>query len=208
MSAKRLMAVAVALTILVMPSCSDIEALISPPTATPIPRGIAVDPPQKMPDFSLTNQDGQLTKLSDLTSDGKAVMLFFGYTHCPDVCPVSMGDFKAYKKALGDVADKVRFIMVSVDGDRDTPDVMKRYVTAFDPDFIGLTGPVEDVRQIGLRYGVHFQKDTPQGTQAAYLVTHTAYTYLVDHDMQWRMIFPFRAGAELVAEDVTRILGD
>ena len=209
MKLKRLMtSVALLAASLLTPACAEIDALIGQPTATPVPRGIAVDPPQKMPNFTLTNQDGQPTKLSDLTSDGKAVMMFFGYTHCPDVCPLSMGDFKAYKKALGDAADKVRFVMVSVDGERDTPDAMKHYVTAFDPEFVGLTGPVEEVRQIGLRYGVHFEKDTPEGTQAAYLVTHTAYSYLVDRDMQWRIVFPFRAGAELVAEDVKRILGD
>jgi protein SCO1/2 len=85
---------------------------------------------------------------------------------------------------------------------------MKRYVTAFDPEFVGLTGPENEVRQIGLRYGVHFQKDKPQGTQAAYLVTHTAYSYLIDSSLRWRMVFPFRAGAELVAEDIRRVLGD
>lgn len=206
----RRLVILMALAALLWPAagCAGIEALIGPPTPTPVPRGILVDPPQTMPDFTLTDHNGRPTRLSDLTADGKAVMLFFGYTHCPDVCPLSMGDFKAYKKALGETANKVRFVMVSVDGARDTPEVMKRYVTAFDPEFIGLTGPEDEVRQIGLRYGVHFQKETPQGTQAAYLVTHTAYSYLVDASLRWRMVFPFRAGAEVVAEDIRRILGE
>ncbi len=200
-----------ALAVMLWPSvtgCAQIEALVGPPTPTPVPRGILVDPPQTMPDFTLTDHNGRPTRLSDLTADGKAVMIFFGYTHCPDVCPLSMADFKAYKKALGETANKVRFVMVSVDGERDTPETMKRYVAAFDPEFVGLTGPENEVRQIGLRYGVHFQKEKPQGTQAAYLVTHTAYSYLIDASLRWRMVFPFRAGAELVAEDIKRILGE
>lgn len=207
MNMKRWMVAAgVLAALMLMPACSEIEALVSPPTPTPVPRGILVDPPQKMPDFTLTDHNGQQARLSDLTRDGKAVMMFFGYTRCPDVCPLSMGDFKAYKKALGDAADKVRFVMVSVDGERDDPQTMKRYVTAFDPEFVGLTGPEQDVRQIALRYGVHFHKERPQGTQASYLVTHTAYSYLVDAALQWRMVFPFRADAELVAEDIRKIL--
>ena len=197
-----LLAVALATT-----ACDQIQALVAPPTPTAVPRGIFIDPPQLMPDFTLTNQDGQPTKLSDLTRD-KAVMIFFGYTHCPDVCPLSMGDFKAYKKALGDAAEDVRFVMVSIDGERDTPEVMKRYVTAFDPEFIGLTGSENEVRQIGLRYGVHFQKEKPQGTQAAYLVSHTSYSYLVDKDGRWRVVFPFRAGAKVVAEDIRTVLAE
>jgi protein SCO1/2 len=98
--------------------------------------------------------------------------------------------------------------MISVDGERDTPEVMKRYVQAFDPDFIGLTGTEQDVRQIGLRYGVHFARETPQGTQAAYLVAHTSYSYLVDRDRRWRYVFPYRAPADVVAEDVAKVLAE
>jgi len=203
-----IVAVALLASVCLTTACSEIQALIGPPTPTAVPRGIRVDPPQQMPDFTLIDHNGQPTRLSDLTRDGKAVMIFFGYTRCPDVCPLSMGDFKAYKRALGDAADRVRFVMVSVDGERDDPETMRRYVTAFDPEFIGLTGPEQEVRQIGLRYGVHFQKEKPQGTEAAYLVTHTAYSYLVDASLRWRMVFPFRAGAELVAEDIKQILGE
>ncbi|MGQ9904937.1 MAG: SCO family protein [Anaerolineae bacterium] len=191
---------------LLTPACSEIEALVSPPTPIPVPRGILVNPPQKMPDFTLTDHNGRQVRLSDLTRDSRAVMLFFGYTHCPDVCPISMGDFIAYKRALGDAADKVRFVMISVDGERDDPQTMKQYVTAFDSEFVGLTGPEQEVRQIGLPYGVYFEKRRPQGTQASYLITHTAYSYLVDAALQWRMVFPFRADAELVAEDIRKIL--
>ncbi|PJF46605.1 MAG: hypothetical protein CUN48_12970, partial [Candidatus Thermofonsia Clade 3 bacterium] len=80
---------------------------------------------------------GSVTRLSDLR--GKTVMLFFGYTHCPDVCPLALSEMRKVKAALGKDAERIAFVFVSVDGTRDTPEVLRRYVRIFDPDFIGLT---------------------------------------------------------------------
>jgi protein SCO1 len=184
-------------------ACAPLESLFAP-TPTAAPRGVAIDPPKEMPEWTLTNSDGKSIKLSDFR--GKAMLLFFGYTHCPDICPLSLADFRAIKKELGDTAKQLNFVMVSVDGERDTPEVMDRYVHTFDPEFYGITGNEVDVRKAGLNYGVHFEKQKPAGTAAAYLVAHTTYSYLLDSQGRWRMVFPFKTPAESVAADIKAVL--
>jgi protein SCO1/2 len=159
-----------------------------------------------MPDFTLTSHERKPMKLSDLR--GKAVLIFFGYTHCPDVCPLSLADFRAVKKELRESARKINFVMISVDGSRDTPAVMKAYVKGFDSDFIGMTGGEAEVRKVGLSYGVHFEKQQPTRTEAAYLVAHTSYTYLLDSSGKWRMVFPFKTPPDSVAADVKEVLDE
>jgi len=176
------------------------------PLPTPTPGGMAVEPPKPMRDFTLTDQDGRPMALSSLR--GRAVLMFFGYTHCPDVCPLSMGDLRSVKKALGGRSGEVAFVMISVDGARDTPEVMKRYVRAFDPDFIGLTGDETSAHGIGADYGVEFERQKPQGTAATYLVAHTSYTYLLDRQGRWRVTYPFQTPVDLIARDVARILDE
>jgi protein SCO1/2 len=178
----------------------------STPEPTPTPGGMAVDPPKPMRDFTLTGQDGQPMKLGDLR--GRAVLLFFGYTHCPDVCPLSMADLRAAKKALGERAGEAAFVMISVDGARDTPEVMKRYVGSFDPDFIGLTGDETVVHGIAADYGAQFERQKPEGTAATYLVAHTSYIYLLDRQGRWRVTYPFQTPTGLIARDTERILDE
>jgi protein SCO1 len=188
---------------LLLTACEPLEGLFAP-TATPPPRGVALDPPRQMPDFTLTDTDNKPLKLSDLR--GKAIMIYFGYTHCPDVCPLSLADFRLVKKELADMASQVNFVMISVDGSRDTPEVMRPYVQAFDPQFIGLTGTENEVRQIGINYGVHFEKQKPTGTAAAYLVAHTSYSYFLDAEGKWQMVFPFKTPPASVAADIRQFL--
>ncbi|HEY3290274.1 MAG TPA: SCO family protein [Anaerolineae bacterium] len=184
-------------------SCQPLQSLL-PPTPTPAPHGVVIDPPKPMPDFTLTNNKGVPTRLSDL--QGKYVLMFFGYTHCPDICPLSLGDFKAIKKSLGEDASKVTFVFISVDGSRDTPEVLNNYVNAFDTEFVGLTGDDTEVAKIGINYGVHFEKQKATGSAAAYLVAHTTYSYLLDAQGQWRMVFPFKTPIESVARDIEKEL--
>jgi protein SCO1 len=184
-------------------ACGSLQTLFAP-TPTSAPSGVAIDPPKQMPDFTLTDTNAKPVKLSELR--GKVVMIFFGYTHCPDICPFSLASFRLVKRELGTDASRVQFVMISVDGTRDTPEILGRYVKAFDTDFIGLTGDENDVRKIGLNYGVHFEKQQPTGTEAAYLVAHTTYTYLLDAQGQWRMVFPFKTPVESVAADIRKVI--
>lgn len=157
------------------------------PTATPLP-GTLLDPPKEVGDFTLTDQDGRLFRLSDLR--GKVALLFFGYTHCPDICPTTLAEFKRVKASLGDEAERVAFVFVSVDGARDTSERLAAYVRAFDPQFIGLTGDDAALRPIARDFGVFYQRVNYE-SDANYLVDHTASTFVIDQDGRLRLVFPY-----------------
>ncbi len=158
------------------------------PTATPLP-GTLLDPPKDVGDFTLTNQDGQPFRLSDLR--GKVALFFFGYTHCPDICPTTLAEFKRVKALLGDDAGRVAFVFVSVDGERDTPERLTNYVRAFDPQFIGLTGDDAALRPIARDFGVFYQRVSYEESAADYLVDHTASTFVIDQQGRLRLVFPY-----------------
>src|SRR4029077_20921149 len=108
-------------------------------------------------DLQLTDFNGQARKLADFR--GKAVVVFFGYTHCPDVCPTTMSELASAMKKLGAEADKVQVLFVTVDPERDTPEILKQYVTAFDPHFLGLRGTPEQTAQAAKDFKVLIQKN-------------------------------------------------
>lgn len=189
--------------------------------ADPIPRA-EYNPPHSVSDFTLTNHDGQPMSLSDvrgaaLGSEGKPVWLFFGYTHCPNMCPLTMAMMKTAKAQLGDAGKQVAFVFVSVDGRSDTPDVVKRFVQSFDPDFIGLTGEEDRVREIAKEFSAQFDAPTPaphephdmQGEQdAPYMVSHTPYSYLLDKQGRWRFLYVSRTPIETIVQDIQRVLSE
>lgn len=174
------------------------------PPASGAPGGTLVTSKRKMPDFTLTDQDGRPFKLSNL--QGKAVLTFYGYTNCPDICPLTLVEMKKAKALLGDAASDTAFVFISVDGERDTPEILKRYMAAFDSAFIGLTGTPDQVRAIAFEYGAAFEKQRPPGTQAEYIMAHTSYTYLLDRQGRWRMVFPYGASPEAIARGTLDIL--
>lgn len=165
-----------------------------------------IDPPKELTNFTLTNQDGGQTTLDDL--QGKPVLMFFGFTHCPDVCPATMAEFRIIKRELGELGDDVNFMLVSVDGSRDTPESLKAYVEQFDPEFIGLTGDEDYVREIGLDYFLYFNRVSPEGTPSAAgsAIDHTAYSYLIDPDGRLRVIYPFQAPRDTIIQDLRDML--
>ncbi|MBN1565856.1 MAG: SCO family protein [Anaerolineae bacterium] len=172
------------------------------PSPTPLP-GTILDPPKEVADFTLTDHTGQPFSLSDLR--GKVVMLFFGYTNCPDVCPTTLAEFKQVKAQLGEDADQVAFVFVSVDGARDTPERLAAYVHAFDPDFIGLTGDDAAMRTVGQDYGIFYQRvsyDNPDN----YLVDHTASSFVVDQEGRYRIVFPYQSDPAGMAEQIRRLV--
>ena len=159
-----------------------------------------IDPPHDMPDFTLTNQNGEPTSLSDLR--GKYVLMAFGYTHCPDICPLTLNEFRRVRESLGDLAENVEFVFISVDSARDTPEVLKQYFETRQLDgFIGLTGSEEDLRKLGVDYGLFFEigENTSQG---GYLVDHTAGSYLLDPEGRWIMRYQFGVMPSLIVEDL------
>jgi protein SCO1/2 len=164
-----------------------------------------LNPPRAMPDFALTNTAGGVTRLSDLR--GKVVLLFFGYTHCPDICPLSLSEMRKVKAALGKDADRVAFVFISVDGTRDTPDRLHRYLRIFDPEFIGLTGPENQVRLVALEYGAHFRANRVAG-QERYTVDHTADTFILDADGRWRLAYGMSTPPDVAAREVRKVIYD
>ena len=177
------------------------------PTAAPAEQvGVTIDPPQPMPDFVLVNQDGDSATLASLR--GKPLLFAFAYTHCPDICPLTVVDFKRVKKAMGAQGEQANFAIISVDGERDTPEVMKQYLSTFDDTFIGLTGAPGVVAQIAQPYGARFEAQKPSGTSAAYLVSHTSFMYLLDGYGRWRKTYAFQTTPEPIAADMQALLSE
>lgn len=162
--------------------------------------GVVLQSPQQASDFTLTASTGEPMSLSDLR--GKYVVLYFGYTFCPDVCPTTLADLSKMAQALGDKKmEDVQVVMVSVDPDRDTPERMAQYLAFFDPRFLGMTGPVEDVIAAGTQFGVYFERH--EGTAATgYLVDHTSTVTFIDKDGYVRMMFPYGTAGEDMASDI------
>ncbi len=162
--------------------------------------GTVIDPPRVLTDFTLTSQDGTPISLSDLR--GQVVLMYFGYTNCPDVCPITLGDFKRVKESVGDQADQVAFVMVSVDGERDTPERLKSYIGNFDPDFIGMTGDEATLNRLGADYGLYFQKQEGEN----YVVDHTASIFMIDAEGRLTTVYTFGTEPDVIVEDVAALL--
>jgi len=168
-------------------------------------QGSLIDPPLPAKDFSLTQADGTTFRLSD--QQGELVLLYFGYTYCPDVCPTTLRDLAQAKMRLGDDASKIQVVMITVDPERDTIDHLQEYVTIFDPLFIGLSGDLEDLEAIWSSYGVYREKQVNSGA-TGYLVDHTSRVYVLDTNGGLRLTFPFGMEAEAMADDLAQLLSD
>jgi protein SCO1/2 len=164
----------------------------------------AIDPPRELPDFTLTSHTGEPISLSDLR--GKVALLYFGYTHCPDFCPTTMAEFKRIKAALETDADNVAFVLISVDGSRDTPEVINEYLSNFDTTFIGMTGDEESVQEIGVDYGLHVEKLAGSSAEE-YTVDHAANVFLVDAEGRLTTMYMYGTEPDVIIEDVKAALG-
>lgn len=154
-------------------------------------------------DFALTDQDGRQRTLADFR--GKAVLMFFGYTHCPDVCPATMSEMAAVMKQLGPDADRVQVLFVTLDPERDTPAVLKEYVPAFDPRFIGLSGNPEAIDKVAREFRVFYQK-VPGKEAGSYTLDHTAGSFVFDPQGRVRLFVRHGQGAEPVVHDLKLLL--
>lgn len=166
-------------------------------------KGSLIDPPVQAADFELMDQHGDTFQLSD--QNGKVVLVFFGYTSCPDVCPVTLSDYIQIKRDLGNDADQVEFVFITVDPERDTPERLEKYISNFDPTFIALSGTRAELEPVWQNYGV-YQEKRDVDSAAGYLVDHTARTYAIDPQGNWRLTYPFEMDRDAILDDVRHLI--
>jgi len=163
-----------------------------------------VEPYPPASDFALTRGDGSNFQLSSMR--GNLVLLFFGYTSCPDVCPTTLAELNQALEKIGeDQAGRVRVIFVTVDPDRDTPERIQAYVDHFNPDFIGLSGTETDLAKVWNDYGV-FREIVDGQSASGYIVDHTARVTMIDGDGNLRVSFGFDTLIDDIVHDLKLIL--
>jgi protein SCO1/2 len=154
-------------------------------------------------DLSMIDQDGRPRTLADYA--GKVKVVFFGYTHCPDVCPTSLAELAQVMQALGSDASRVQVIMITVDPERDTPEVLKQYVQTFNPAFVGLTGTPEQVKQAATSFKVYYAKVMAKDG-ADYSMDHSAAFYLLDGSGEARVLAGNGTDGESLVHDIKALL--
>ena len=165
--------------------------------------GAVIQSTQKAPRLELMSADGTV-RMTDFA--GKVVVVYFGYTFCPDVCPATLSKLAESLALLGDRAEDVQVMMVSVDPDRDTPEMLEDYVTHFHPDFIGVTGDEATVNRVATLYGVVYERaEGSAGT--GYTIDHTSTVILVDREGYLKLVLPFEGSAEQIAADIDYFIG-
>jgi len=153
--------------------------------------------------FSLTDHTGKQRTLEDFR--GKLVVMFFGYTQCPDVCPTTMSEMAAVMKELGPSAEDVQVLFVTVDPERDTQEVLSHYVPAFDKRFIGLYGNAEQTAKVAKEFKVFYAKQ-PGADPGSYTVDHTAGSFVFDRQGQLRLFIRHNQGPAIIAHDLRQLL--
>lgn len=167
-------------------------------------RGQQLDPPRPLPDLAARDQRGRVFRLAD--QRGKVVVLFFGYTTCPDVCPATLARWKRVRQELGADGERVRFVFVTVDPERDSAQKVREYLELFSPDFVGLVGPESELQPFYQAFGAAFEKVPQPGSAAGYLVAHTAAVPVVDTQGRWRLRFNPETSVEDYVHDLRVLL--
>lgn len=164
--------------------------------------GTVIQSPEPSYDFTLTSANGDIS-LSDYR--GKLVLIYFGYTFCPDICPATLANVGQSLKELGTKADDVQLIMISLDPERDTPEKLAEYVAHFHPSFIGVTGSQEDLAKIAALYGIFYEK-TDGSDNTGYLINHTATLLVIDREGYLKLVFPFGVTVPEIVDDLKYML--
>jgi len=151
--------------------------------------------------LELTDHTGRARRLEDFR--GKAVVLFFGFTHCPDICPTTLAEISQAIRSLGPDAERVQLLMVSVDPERDTQDSLAKYVTAFDARFLGLRGDLAATRKVAAEFKIYFEK-RKQGD--SYSVDHSAQSYVIDPQGRLRLLVRHDRIGQDLAPDLRTLL--
>jgi len=154
-------------------------------------------------DFALTDHNGQARTMADFK--GKVVVIFFGYTQCPDVCPTSMTELAEVKKLLGADGDKLQGLFVTVDPERDTAAVLKAYMVNFDPSFLALRGDLNQLEATAKHFKIYYRKAEGK-TPTSYTMDHSAGSYVYDTQGRVRLFTRYGSGAAALASDIKLLL--
>ncbi|WP_342640703.1 SCO family protein [Rhodoligotrophos ferricapiens] len=150
--------------------------------------------------FELTDQNGK--RVTDRDFRGKFMLVYFGYTFCPDVCPTELQSMTAAVSELGEDAKRVQPIFITIDPERDTVEQMRTYVSNFGAGLIGLTGSTEDIVKAAQAYRIYFAKVKDESSSAEYLMDHTSLVFLMDEKGQFRRVFSYGTDAEMMAKGI------
>jgi protein SCO1/2 len=189
--AKRLAPLLACVLVFMAAHATDLEAL----------KAGVFDPAREAPDFSVRGSDGSNLTLSRYR--GRVVLLGFGYTHCPNVCPVTLAILAEAQRKLGPLGSQVQVIYLTVDPERDNAEGLKQYLAAFDPTFVGGTGTAAQMAAVRLSYGVTAQK---VGGGSDYGVAHSSFVYLISRDGKLRALMPFGHKADDYVHDISMLL--
>jgi protein SCO1/2 len=153
--------------------------------------------------IQLTDQNGRQFKLTDYR--GKVILIFFGFTHCPDVCPMTLHRFKKVDEELK-INNRVKFVYITVDPERDTPERLKEYMETYGPNFIGLTGSKDALESIYTNYGVFTEKVEMPESALGYTINHTSRIFVIDREGYWRLLIPYDSAPEDILHDIRLLL--
>ena len=195
---------ALLLCMLLLPVAPETASAGAPAPLPTLERVTVLPAPKLIPDFSLTDQNGLPRTLSSLR--GKPLLIFFGFTHCPDVCPAALLKLNLLHKMNGGALRSARVIMISVDGERDTPAVMKKYLASLSPDFIGLTGNPRAVGNIAARFAAVAFKEPPD-KDGNYKFFHSGQVFVLDKGGRLRAAF-FDASLDNMATVTALLIGE
>lgn len=198
---RSLMAACAATLVLTLAGCDRLAALTA---SKPTFQAVDITGADYGAALALTDADGHPRTLADFK--GKVVVVFFGYTQCPDVCPTTMAEIAAVKKQLGAAGERVQGVFVSVDPARDTPEVLKSYVGAFDPSFVALRGSEEQTAAVAKSFKVFYQQ-VPGKEPGRYTIDHSTGAYVFDPQGRVRLFVRYNQPIEAWTSDLKQLLG-
>jgi protein SCO1/2 len=166
--------------------------------------GSTIEPPFSAPDLPLVSSQGATFHLDQ--DRGKVVLIFFGYTYCPDVCPATLAQLRQVLGKLGNQANSVQILFVTVDPKRDNADQMKRYLETFGPGYLGLTGTEDQMTPVWKAYGV-YREVVPASNPDAYSMNHSTRVYLIDPNGQLRLTYTDASEIDSISADIRHVLG-
>jgi protein SCO1 len=169
-------------------------------------KGATVEPPDVAVDFTLIDQNSNAFRLAD--QRGKVVVIFFGYTNCPDICPATMSDMQVVMNRLGDQRDQLKVVFITVDPERDTSERMQRFIGMFNQDIIGLTGDSATLSSVYKAYGAGATRRDLPDSALVYAMDHTATSTIIDKQGQRRLLFGFGTSVDDMFSDLSALINE